>query len=133
MKRQKERAVQKSVFDEAAARAGQDYRWGLLLAIPNGQYRPGQAMEPGLKAGVPDVFLPVAAHGFHGLWIELKVDGNEPDADQWRWLKALANEGYAVWLVRDYAETAIDIIEKYLRGDYDFRKFCFGPGSVHQH
>lgn len=127
----KERAVQHSVFSEAATRAGQDYRWGLLMAIPNGQYRAGQAMEPGLKAGVPDIFLPVAAHGFHGLWIELKVGDNEADEKQVRWMKALANEGYAVWLVRDYAQDAIDIIGKYLRGDYDFREFCFGAGSVH--
>lgn len=48
----------------------------LLYAIPNAakrSKRQGAYMKAeGLKAGVPDVCLPVARQGFHALYIELK-------------------------------------------------------------
>lgn len=49
----------------------------------------------GAKKGVPDIFLPVAANGYNGLWIELKrrrdgrISGNQKC-----WLQELANQGY---------------------------------------
>lgn len=48
----------------------------LMMHIPNGGYRkPSEAARfraLGVRAGVPDIFLPVARGGYHGLWIELK-------------------------------------------------------------
>jgi len=44
--------------------------------IPNGGYRPkktGATMrQSGVKPGFPDIFLPVARKGRHGLFVELK-------------------------------------------------------------
>ena len=68
----------------------------------------------GVKAGVSDLFLPVARGGFHGLWIELKRQhGGKLSAEQKEWLDGMMQEGY--YAVRaDGAEQACDIIYKYL-------------------
>lgn len=48
----------------------------LMYAIPNGGQRnritAAKLKAEGVKAGVPDVYLPVARHGYHALYIELK-------------------------------------------------------------
>lgn len=109
-----EHALQASIIAECDLRANQDPRWGLLMAIPNGQYRKGQRMEPGLRAGVPDLFLPVARHGYFGLWIELKVGKNTPTAQQKIWLSTLFQLGYSVAEVYDDPAEAIRVLEWYL-------------------
>lgn len=114
-----ERDLQASIIAECDLRANQDPRWRLLLAIPNGQYRKGQRMEPGLRAGVPDLFLPVARDktthhdAFHGLWLELKVGRNRPSEAQERWLATLDEQGYCTCVVRS-ADMAIELLDWYL-------------------
>jgi len=48
----------------------------LMFAIPNGGERnkivAGRLKAEGVKSGVPDIFLPVARHNVHGLFIEMK-------------------------------------------------------------
>lgn len=56
-----------------------ELRW--LYHIPNGGWRhrtvAAKLKGEGLKPGVYDYMLPVARHGFHGLYIELKnMDGS---------------------------------------------------------
>lgn len=90
----------------------------LLHASQNGAWMKSQkqavnAKRAGMKNGVPDIFLPVARGGFHGLFIELKYGKNKPDAEQKGWLQSLADHGYkslCVW----GADAAIEEIEKYL-------------------
>ena len=78
----------------------------LLLAIPNGARRTrwerGQVLEEGLKAGTPDLFLAVARHGKHGLWIEMKNGkaGRLSD-DQKEIIARLEAQGYACCVCRD--------------------------------
>lgn len=59
---------------------------GLLHAIPNGGSRgdgtkrgamiSGANMKAeGVKTGVSDLFIPVARHGYHGFYIEMKAPG----------------------------------------------------------
>jgi hypothetical protein len=43
---------------------------------------------------VPDIFLPSAHHGFHGLFIELKYGSNKPKEHQAAFLDALTGQGY---------------------------------------
>ncbi|MGA9851859.1 MAG: hypothetical protein WBR15_02890 [Gammaproteobacteria bacterium] len=47
-----------------------------LIAYPNGGKRlyteAARMAGLGVKKGVVDLFLPLARHGFHGLWIEMK-------------------------------------------------------------
>ena len=49
----------------------------------------------GLRKGFPDLFLPTAKKGFHGLFIELKRDkASRPTKEQLEWLSYLNREGY---------------------------------------
>jgi len=90
---------------------------GMLYANANGQYRPGQRAEPGLKSGVPDMFLPVPRGGFHGLYIELKrKKGSVTSNAQKKWLRALTERGYAAVICYG-AEQAKATIEKYVLGE----------------
>lgn len=86
----------------------------LLFAIPNGGARDavtGAKMKAeGVKRGVPDLFLPVARNGYHGLFIEMKRrDGGRITPEQQRWIDRLTEQGYRVVVCygRDEAETAI--------------------------
>ena len=72
----------------------------LMMHIPNGGYRkPSEAARfraLGVRAGVPDILLPVARGGYHGLWIELKRRrGGRVSDEQSGWLDALKRQGYA--------------------------------------
>lgn len=71
----------------------------LLHHIPNGGYRnTSEAVRlkrQGVKAGVPDICLPVPRGTFHGLYIELKAKGGTPSKKQEWWLAALRKQGYA--------------------------------------
>jgi hypothetical protein len=88
----------------------------LAYANVNGQYRPGQRPEPGLKAGVPDVFLPVARQGYHGLYIELKHGDNRPTAEQYTWILRLREQGYLAVVAYEFVG-AKEVIESYLGGE----------------
>ena len=91
----------------------------LLFAIPNEGLRSirlgGQLKAAGMRAGVPDVFLPVARAGMHGLWLALKVIGNKTTPAQDKWLRDLAAEGYAVHVAHSWIEAREYILE-YLKG-----------------
>jgi hypothetical protein len=71
----------------------------LLFAIPNGGRRDAvtgaRLKAEGVKAGVPDLFLPVARRGFHGLFIELKAPGGSPTPEQRGWITRLRLAGYS--------------------------------------
>jgi len=67
----------------------------------------------GLRAGVPDLFIPVARGGFHGLWIEMKTVVGKISPSQIEWIQYLTDAGYMAKVCRSASE-AIDCIEKYL-------------------
>lgn len=67
----------------------------------------------GLKAGVPDLHLPVARCGFIGLWIEMKVGKNKPTDKQGRWSELLRAQGHRV-VVCYGSSAAIDVLREYL-------------------
>lgn len=70
----------------------------LLYHIPNGGRRdPIEARhlkEQGVKPGVPDLHLPVARKGYHGLYIELKTEKGRATNKQKQWLSELVKQGY---------------------------------------
>ena len=88
-----------------------------IFAIPNGGKRdPKEAAylkRQGVKAGVPDLFIPVASEDYHGLFIELKIGNNKPTPAQKEWLRRLRSEGYAAYVCYG-ASNAIACIEAYL-------------------
>lgn len=91
----------------------------LLYHIPNGGSRhPAEAArlkQQGVKAGVPDLCLPVARCGCNGLYIELKAGRNKPTKDQIKWLEQLARQGYRAITCWGF-EAAKDEIIRYLEG-----------------
>jgi hypothetical protein len=90
----------------------------LLHAIPNGGHRhpitAHKMKEEGVKPGVPDLSLPVARHGFHGLYIEMKKSkGGMVQPEQKIWHNALRDEGFRVAVCHGF-EAAKAVIEEYL-------------------
>lgn len=79
----------------------------LLFAIPNGGWRfpktAARLKAAGVKAGVPDLFLPVARRNFHGLFIEMKrLKGGVVSDAQLDWITDLEAQGYAVYVCRGW-------------------------------
>ena len=95
----------------------------LMFHIPNGGKRSkaeaGRFRAEGVKSGVPDICLPVARRGCHGLYIELKrVKGSHISREQLQWMDALARQGYQCAICKGW-EMARDVIIDYLRGKED--------------
>ena len=113
-----EEEEQAAVMEWAMLMERQYPELALLFHIPNGADRhPAVAAKlkrQGVKAGVPDLFLPVARGGWHGLFVEMKRQkGGRLSDDQKAWLDALTAEHYLA-VRADGAEAACDVIYKYL-------------------
>ena len=90
----------------------------MLYAIPNGGKRAIKTAvalkKQGVKRGVPDICLPVARGGYHGLYIELKRQkGGTVSETQKEWIAALNTQGYKA-IICHGAEEAIEQIRGYL-------------------
>lgn len=87
----------------------------LLFAIPNGEQRTAvtgaRLKAAGVKAGIPDIFLPVARNGFHGLWIELKIHKGVVSEKQHEWLDLLSKQGYATRVCFGWEEARNALLE----------------------
>jgi hypothetical protein len=93
----------------------------LCHAIPNGGSRnPIEAKhlkEQGVKAGIPDLFLPCARGGYHGLYIEMKRrKGGRVSIEQKKAIIALREQGYRVEVCEGW-EKARDVIKEYMEGE----------------
>lgn len=103
---------------------GQTATWPelvLLFHIPNGGKRGKREAEKlkrmGVKPGVPDLCLPVARGGFHGLYVEMKrLEGGRVSTEQKAWLAALHEAGHCVALCEGH-EQAIAVLRDYLAAD----------------
>ena len=70
----------------------------------------------GVKAGVPDICLPVPCGDYHGLYIELKrTKGGVVSDAQKEWIEMLNGRGYLA-VVAKGANEAIKVISDYLKG-----------------
>ena len=89
----------------------------LLHAIPNGGWRhkatAGRLKAEGLKPGVPDLCLPVARHGYHGLYLEMKSKKGRVRQSQRWWLDALTAQGYLAVDGKGFAQ-GVDVFTEYL-------------------
>jgi len=111
---------QKTLFEWAKLMEGRWPELGLLYHIPNEGKRSrttGARMRAeGLRSGVPDICLPVARGGHHGLYIELKrVKNSRVTKDQLEWISALVAQGYVAAVCRGCDE-AISLITDYMSG-----------------
>jgi len=83
---------------------------GVRLSI----WQAKKAKNNGMKRGYPDIFLPVARGGYHGLFIELKrVRGGVVSPYQKQWLNDLTDQGYFACVCRG-ADAAKRLLVKYL-------------------
>jgi hypothetical protein len=91
----------------------------LLYAVPNGGHRSKPVAKrlaaEGVKPGVPDLCLPVARGGFHGLYVEMKRKARSTTTpEQKAWHVALREQGYRVEVCRG-ADAAMAAIVAYMR------------------
>lgn len=109
---------QAALFEWANLSCGAHPELALLVHIPNEGKRSVQTganlKRIGLKPGFPDIMLPVARHGYHGLFIELKRSrgGQVSDNQKW-WIDKLNQQGYYA-VVCFGLDEAISVISKYL-------------------
>lgn len=119
-----EHAEQVALFRWAALASAAHPDLRLLFAVPNGGARSkataGRLKAEGVRAGVPDICLPVPRHGYGALYVELKrpwAPGRAKGAlrpVQRDWLAALQEAGNAVAVAYGWIE-ARDVIEGYLQ------------------
>jgi hypothetical protein len=80
----------------------------MIIAIPNGGYRDikeaARLKKEGVYRGVPDLFIPVAKQGFHGLWIEMKIKPNTLTEAQHKVRQELLNAGYQHYVCYSFDE-----------------------------
>nr|DAH09667.1 MAG TPA: Nuclease [Caudoviricetes sp.] len=95
-------------------------RWpelDLLFHIPNGGSRnkaeAARLKAQGVKAGVCDLFLPVARGRYHGLFIEMKYGKNTATPAQKNFISAVTAQGYLARVAYSFEE-ATTILEQYL-------------------
>lgn len=88
-----------------------------VFAIPNGGKRnkreAANLVRQGVKSGVPDLMVPVARGGYHGLFVEMKYGRNKTTDKQDEWLALLSEQGYKA-VVCNGAQQAIRVISQYL-------------------
>ena len=88
-----------------------------IVHIPNEGKRSAtygaKLKRTGLRKGFPDLFIPAARKGYHGLFIELKRDRNSlPTNEQLAWIGKLNACGYYATVCYG-ATAAIEEIKKY--------------------
>jgi hypothetical protein len=95
-----------------------ELKW--LYAIPNGggrSARQGAMLKAeGVKPGVSDLCLPVARHGYHGLYIEMKKKKGVPSdvsASQKEFIAFVQEQGYFAKPAFGW-EQAVPILEWYM-------------------
>ena len=117
----KEDSEQAMLFNWAKMARGKYPELDLMYAIPNGGYRSIKTAKlmkaTGVKAGIPDICLPVARHGFHALYIEMKRrKGGTVSVAQKSMINALAVQGNLA-IVCYGMDEAIDALKNYLSTD----------------
>lgn len=118
--KQLEHEIQKTFIDWCALARGQYPELGLIYAIPNGGHRhpavAGKLKAEGVKAGMPDLHLPVPRGTFASLYIEVKAPGEKPKAHQVERMKELRAAGNFT-AVCDGLQKLINTVLAYLKGE----------------
>lgn len=93
----------------------------LIYHVPNGGHRHKlvaiKLKEQGVKAGVPDLVLPMARGGYFGLYLEFKATAPNDaavSASQHAWIRSLNEQGYLAIVCRGHFD-ALEQIRAYLR------------------
>lgn len=123
-----EDTIQAQVIRWANLQAGVYPELSRLFHVPNGGQRhavvAAKLKGQGVKAGVPDLFLPVPRYGRHGLWIEMKTATGALSKAQKDWRAFLDAVGYRVEVCRSFDEARAVLL------DYLNPKVPFSPGVI---
>lgn len=91
--------------------------YSLIFAIPNGGKRnlvvAVKLKKEGVKSGVPDLFLPVPAMSYCGLFIEMKSKKGKLTDNQREWITILMKQGFFAQVCYGFDE-AKDLMERYI-------------------
>jgi hypothetical protein len=116
----KEHAHQVAIFKQAALYEPQypllALLQGSLAGVNLDIVKAKRAKDAGVKAGFPDINLPVARGGYLGLYIELKTTWGSVSPAQDRIMNMLTNQGHLVLLLKGYTALKVfEIIIQYLQ------------------
>ena len=89
-----------------------------MFAIPNGGERnlkvASNLKAEGVRAGVADVFLPVARRGLHGLFLEMKFGKNSTTPEQKEFLSNVELQGFATAVCYSFERAKAAILAYYI-------------------
>lgn len=105
-----ERHFMAAVFEAIKWDALHSPEFAQLFHIPN----ENSHKQPGVRGGIPDLFLPVARGGKNGLFIELKVSSGKLSGVQQDAIRDLRLNGYEVAVIWDSVEQVCQRIADYL-------------------
>lgn len=92
--------------------------WHAAHAIPNGGSRhtleAANLKAAGVKAGIPDVFIPFPKRNCHGLYIEFKISPNKPSDTQVAMMDRLSEYGYKCAVCYNIQD-AMTVFEDYMK------------------
>lgn len=90
---------------------------GRIYHSPNGERRDAitgaKLKSMGVVPGVPDLFIRIARHGYHGLYIELKTEKGRLSDKQHQFADSAVADGYKFVVVRSLDEF-IRVVKTYL-------------------
>ncbi len=108
---------QEFVFEWAQMQSGKYPELKLMYHVPNEGKRSAsygaRLKRSGMKTGVSDICLPVSRGGYHGLYIELKVNKNKPTKEQREFTELMLEQEYLACVCYG-ADEATSMIKKYL-------------------
>ncbi len=92
----------------------------IIFAIPNGGERnaivAAKLKAEGVLAGVPDLFIPRAAQGYNGLFVEMKAGkAGRLSALQAQMIVRLQRRGYRCEVCRSFDDFR-EVVDDYLQG-----------------
>jgi len=105
-----EREFQAAVFKAAAWEAVTRPEFNQLFHIANENAH----RTPGVKGGVPDLFLAIPRGPYGGLFIELKIADGKPSQKQLGAISDLRDAGYRCHIIWDSVDEVISCIVAYL-------------------
>lgn len=89
-----------------------------IFAVPNGGHRnaieAAHLKRSGVKAGVPDLVIPLPNAEHHGLFVEMKYGKNKQTEKQKIWQRNLTALGYKAVVCYGY-DAAVAVIEEYIK------------------
>ena len=90
----------------------------LIYSIPNARkvskVQGARLVSEGVVSGLPDLHIPIAKKGFHGLYIEMKAGKNKPSPNQITIMDKLRNEGYkcvVCWNLDEFMKEVKDYLD----------------------